>query len=217
MNSKVDDMVSMKKVVTETLGEENSSKYFRGISIAYESINDIYEQTVQYLIKGNTEMVIKCLIFALDINRNYKPLLNLSRTMLWGLGQKLDRMDYEDFKSKYGESSKAKKAIKKKVKINKQIIKKELKIIKQNQFELDNAPSMASIFKYLAFNFGRKEKLLREVKASEKVILSKENEFDELKKRLEEIKDITIVEEYVNIMRIVIEVRLFPDRFVWAK
>ena len=108
-------LVQIKKVLPTVLTEDRADNYLKGLNFVYLGAQDIYEKSLSALMNGETENCLKFMIFGLDVDRTYTPLLNLCRTMLFGMSDILKNSDYYLYKQKYKDLKEAKISLMKKV------------------------------------------------------------------------------------------------------
>lgn len=209
--------VLIKKVLPTIIGEERSDNYLKGLNFVYIDAHDIYEKSLNSLMSGETELCLKFMIFGLDYDRKYAPLLNLCRTMLFGMSDILQEGDFDTYKHKYQYLNKGKLSLMKKV--DKLYNEKEGISSKVQELEIkleDAKPQFFSLKKlYFTYKLSYKElkpiidKYNNEIKNIDIAITGIQDEITTLQR-------LSNLEEYVKILKLIVEVCTVPTRFEWA-
>jgi hypothetical protein len=217
MSSKISDYVPIKSVIREVLDKDKSDNYIKGLSIAYADVKDIYEFGMNYLMNGETTETIKCLIFGLDYDRYYKPLLHLTKTMSYGLSERLFDEDAQSVRRKYDNFDKARKLLSKKIKELKEKVKDANgKVYEANKDLEDIKPQFFSFKRlFILYIFKKRDfenRLERLVRTRNEI----QRQLDDLELEVSNIDHLCKIEEYSKILRIILEVCAYPTRFKWA-
>ncbi len=211
------EKILIKNVISKKFGTRNSKKYIEGISIAYSHVSDIYELAAKSLTEKKIEAAIRFMIFGLDINREFKPLLHLCKTMLTGFSQKLYESNYESIRIKYNSLVEYEKITKEKLrKITDQNDDYQEKINELEEFIEKRKPSFFSLKNFALIYYLTKSKKKNEISRIIRLQNSLEEEIFVVEKELKHIKKLVILQEYQNISRTIIEVCLFPMKYSWT-
>lgn len=209
--------VPIKKVLPSVIGEEKSDQYLKGLNFAYIDSKDIYEKSLAALMSGDTETCLKLMIFGLDIDRSYTPLLNLCRTMLFGLSDILKDGDFETYKHKYKDFSAAKISLTKK--IDDLIIKIDNLKIKIDEIEEKVEGIKPKFFSFQKLYVIYKLKM-RKIEPYRNQYASEKDNYELLVKKVEKemapIDRLVSIEESMQVLNLIVEVCTVPVRFEWA-
>lgn len=209
--------VPIKTVLPKYIGEEKSDLYLKGLNFAYIDSQDIYEKCLDSLIKGDNNQCLKIMIFGLDRDRSYTPLLNLCRTMLFGLSDLIKTTDFEKYKYKYKSFKDQKSSLLKKIDdLNKKIndLESKLENIREQSEEL-KPTSFISRKLYFIYRFA----LRRAEPSKQQYIFEKKNSALVVEKLHEEITNLDKlieVEDVIQILKLIVEVCSTPIRFEWT-
>ena len=217
MSSKTYDYVPIKSVIREVFDKDKSDNYIKGLSIAYADVKDIYEYGMNYLMNGETTETIKCLIFGLDYDRFYKPLLHLTKTMSYGLSERLFDEDAQAVRRKYDNFERARKLLNKKLKELKEKLKDANAKVYQANKEIDDIkPQFFSLKRlFILYIFKKREfenTLARHIRARNDL----QRQVDDLELEISNIDHLSKIEEYSKILRLILEICAYPSRFKWA-
>ncbi|MBC7473707.1 MAG: hypothetical protein H7263_05405 [Candidatus Sericytochromatia bacterium] len=210
-------LVQIKKVLPTVLTEDRADNYLKGLNFVYLGAQDIYEKSLSALMNGETENCLKFMIFGLDVDRTYTPLLNLCRTMLFGMSDILKDSDYYLYKQKYKELKEAKISLMKKVNDlynKKQELQSKIDLL-EDKIE-NHKPTFFTIKKlYLIYKI-----VLRKAKPSIQEYSFEINScdlvIDKLKKEINDLENLYNLEENIQILKLIVEICTIPIRYQWA-
>jgi len=206
-------IISIKKVIKNTLGKVKSERYLRGVELIFANPGannpmDIYQFALLQLVEGETEKALNCIVFCLDLDREHRLTLHLCKTMLYSLTQFMIDNNAEQLKMKHSLNLDAATA-----KLKKRV--KELeKIVNNEEQELEKLQKGMMKFKMnpIVFFF-KKGKLKRQVQELKNTISNYNNELDPFRGELSRIEEIIQKDEYIKVVGLIIEVCVFPSRF----
>lgn len=209
--------VLIKRVLSTVITEERSDNYLKGLNFVFIDAHDIYENTLNSLMNGETELCLKFMIFGLDYDRKYAPLLNLCRTMLFGMSDILKEGGFETYKNKYQDLNKAKLSLMKKVdKLynDKEAISEKLQEL-ESKLE-DKKPEFFSFKKlYLIYKLTHKE-LKPSIDKYSDELKNIDLAISGIQEEISTIQRLSNLEEYVKILKLIAEICTVPTRFEWA-
>lgn len=215
--SRLKNVVQIKKVLPQYIGQAKSNNYLKGLNFAYIDAQDIYEKSLNALIRGHNEECLKIMIFGLDIDRSYTPLLNLCRTMLIGLSQLLQNNDFDTYKHKYKNFKEGKNSLLTKTKdLNSKItdLEKKLEEIKQKSEEL-KPNSFISTKLFIFYKMA-----VKKFEPVKKQYISEKDGYESIVEKLQEeismLDKLMELEEVIQILKLIVEVCTTPIRFEWA-
>lgn len=211
------NVVPIKKVLPKYIEEDKCNLYLKGLNFAYIDSQDIYEKSLDALIKGNNNECLKIMIFGLDMDRKYTPLLNLCRTMLFGLSDLLKTSDFETCKHKYKNFKDQKSSLLKKINdLNDKIndLDNKLDDVREKSEELRPTSFITKklfLFYRLALRKTEpvKQEYIFEKNNSALVIEKLQDEILKLDKLIE-------IEEVTQILKLIVEICATPIRFEWT-
>ena len=206
-------IISLKKVIRNTLGKGKSEKYLKGTEIIFSNTltsnsMDIYQYALSQLLDGDTEKALNCVIFALDFDRENKLALHLCKTMLFSLTQYLSENNIEQFKQKYSSNleSVAAKSRKRVKELEKTVNNEELELEKLQKGMMKHRTNPI-------FFFFKKGKLKKEVQGLKTKLSNYNSELDQAKSELNKLEEFLLKEEFIKVVGLIIEVCVFPSRF----
>lgn len=210
-------LIPIKKVLPSVIGNERADNYLKGLNFVYLGSQDIYEKSLAALMNGETENSLKLIIFGLDYERGYTPLLNLCRTMLFGMSDILKDGDFDTYRHKYKDFKSGKLSLMKKV--DELYTKKEelqAKIEELEQKIDDTKPKFFSI-KRLYFIY---KLVLRKLQPSideyNFEIENCDSVIEQLQQEISNLERLQSLEEYITIIKLIVEVCTVPVRYEWA-
>lgn len=204
------EAVPLKKVLKSLIGEAKSVKYLQGLDFTYIDSTDIYQGALANLLNGNTEKTLKCVIFALDLDRENTAIIHLVKTMLFSLSEDFYESNGDIYRQKYSDLEKATEQLKhmiKKTKSEVELLNKEIKELSK-ALEFSKKQSFLFLFK--------KRRLKKKLLLSKLQISTINNEISMLEEDFENISLLVKIEEYMKILGLVLEVCVLPVRFSWA-
>lgn len=209
--------VQIKKVLPNIIGEEKSDKYLKDLNFVYIGSQDIYENALNHLMNGETDRSLKFMIFGLDIDRNYAPLLNLCRTMLFGLSDILRAGDIDIYRSKYKNFENARISLihkisdlKIKVADFEERISSIEEVIEESKPQFFSPKKLYIMYKLISRKLEpSKQEYVNEKKNTEIVIKS-------LEKEVAQIDRIISIEDSMQVLKIIVEICTIPVKYEWA-
>lgn len=209
--------VQIKKVLPNIIGQEKSDKYLKELSFVYIDSQDIYETALSSLMNGETDQCLKFMIFGLDIDRNYAPLLNLCRTMLFGLSDILRAGDIDIYRSKYKNFENAKLSLNKKVsdlKVKLDDLDNKINSIEE---KIEEAKPQFFSPKKLYFIY---KILSRKVEPTRQEHIFERNNtnlvIQNIEKEIAQLDRIINIEDSMQVLKIIIEICTIPVKYEWA-
>jgi hypothetical protein len=209
-------VVPLKKIISSNFDKAAAKKYLKGIDLdsgetVFLNPAELYQSALKKLLDGDSEKAINYIIFALDLDRNDKLILHLSKIMIFSLSKFLLENNINLLKQKYGNNlEESETKLKKKIKDLGDIIKRLTEEVRYLDNTIDGGST--SFF----FRLFKKKKLVGEKEAIQSNIYNYKNEIDTLKRDLTEVEKSLKVDEYVRVLSLVIEVCVFPARYEWA-
>jgi hypothetical protein len=211
------DTVKIRNILPSILGQEVAKSYIMDSSFIYSSFKELYESSLDFLIKGDTEKSIKYVVFGLDLDRNYKPLLNLCRTILMGLATIIKDSDFNDQKRKYKDFKKAKLTLSKTAdEIREKIDELETTIQDAEEKIRDAKPSFLSftrLYTVYVFKLNKFQTLIKNLKEE---LAECETELNEIIVTMAKIEKLDLIETYIRVLNIIVEVTIIPSKYEWA-
>ncbi len=211
------NFIQIRKVLISTIGEEKSKPYVVGLNFVFVDSKDLYEKSLDALINGDTEKSLKYLIFGLDNDRGYTPLLNLCRTIMLGLSDILTDNDFDTYKHKYKSFKGGKISLLKKIDEIKS--KRNNLKVSVNQIEEQIEKSKPSFFSFFKFSFLHKKnlkKLKPILEGYHADIKECNDEIEKVEQEIKHIEKLTSLDGYVKILNLIVEVCTVPIRFEWS-
>lgn len=211
------DTVKIRNILPSILGQEVAKSYIMDSGFIYSSFKELYESSLDFLIKGDTEKSIKYVVFGLDLDRNYKPLLNLCRTILMGLATIIKDSDFNDQKRKYKDFKKAKLTLSKTAdEIREKIDELETTIQDAEEKIRDAKPSFLSftrLYTVYVFKLNKFQTLIKNLKEE---LAECETELNEIIVTMAKIEKLDLIETYIRVLNIIVEVTIIPSKYEWA-
>lgn len=211
------EVVKIRNILPSILGAETAKAYIMEQSFAYSSFKELYENSLDFLIKGDTETSIKYVVFGLDLDRNYKPLLNLCRTILMGLATIIKDSDFNDQKRKYKDFKKAKLTLSNRAnEIREKIDDLENTIQDSEQKIKDAKPSFLSFTRLYTIYIFKLNKFQTLIKNLKEELAECEAELNEIIVTMAKIEKLDLIETYIRVLNIIVEVTIIPSKYEWA-
>lgn len=206
--------VLIKKILPSVIGEARASHYTEGLSFVYAGPEDIYDNAFSALMAGDTESCLKYMIFGLDVDKNYLPLLNLCRTTLFGMINILKESDAQEYIDKYSSIKSAKNALLKDLKdiTSKQQETQEKIDELENKLEMLK-PSFFSFNKFFIVYFFSKRKIDAQIKEYQFDIESGEKIVAKMEKEYKKVNRLALIDEYLQILQLIVEVCTIPGKY----
>ncbi|MBC7472836.1 MAG: hypothetical protein H7263_00985 [Candidatus Sericytochromatia bacterium] len=203
------ESVSLKKVISNVMGDLKSPKYLQGLDFAYIDSNDIYQGALSNLLNGNTEKTLKCLIFGIDLDKDNNSLIHLARTMLFSLSEDFHESGGDIYRQKYSDLGKAIKQLNQK--LEKITDEYNTKIALMDEIKETIEKKKKSLLFFL-----QKSKLNKQFELNRIESNSMPGQIIKLEEEIEKVSFLEKIEEYTKVLGIVLEVCIFPARFSWT-
>jgi len=193
---------SLKKVILKQLGEKRSAKYFN-VSLLDktkkkdpETLIKIYQYAVESLTDGDLLNCLNNIILGIQIDRTNISLLDLCRTILLGLNQRLLREDIIKFSQKYSFN----------LRESRKILKNGLKDLENKLSQ--NKKEILAVEKELSINTGtfqliKKSKLSKQLDLLENELYRLQGDSEISKSELKRAESLLKNQEYAIVILIV--------------
>jgi hypothetical protein len=217
-------LVPLKRIILSSLGKSKTEKYLLGIEIQYENsvINtdtvNIYQDALVHLVNSDMEKAINYIVFGLDVNRNDRLLFNLCKNMVFILSQHLAENNADFLKQKYGTTlEKAFRLIQNKLKEYEKKLESLYSELEEMEEEVHNSkPTFFSFNKLYLLYYFKKKKLTPQIQSLKTNIDTITKKVNKLAQDVDKIEKLTQIEEHISVLRIVLDVCIFPAKFEYA-
>ncbi len=194
--------VSLQKCLEAVLDKSQAKRYIRVASTAMPA-RYYYNTALRDLNSKDSEGAIHQLILALSAEHDHEPSLHLVKTMLFGLSKKFHELGGESYKNKFKTLGNWVLSIEKGMsEIDKNIL--SLKNEKSKQ----TTKGLWGLLQALLFK--------KSVKNYDTLIIQELNKKEEFKKQLIFASKLSQIEEYAKILSLILEICLYPARYVWV-
>jgi hypothetical protein len=196
--------ISLVKVLEHYLTPQQYKRYVRDRRNQMVSPQQSYNAALRDLSIRDTEAAIFNLINVFESEPKHLPALHLARTMLFGLNKLFHEAGGDLQKSKYPNINSWRQ------KVEKQI--QELELEEQRvRNEISQTETKKGLFEGL-FGGAKRQRRTAQLKQRLQEVL---NELAQLQKRRTQAIKLVQIQEYANIVSLILEVCMFPARYSW--
>ncbi|MBT9545007.1 MAG: hypothetical protein IV090_06435 [Candidatus Sericytochromatia bacterium] len=196
--------ISLVKVLEHYLTPQQYKRYVRDRRNQMVSPQQSYNAALRDLSIRDTEAAIFNLINVFESEPKHLPALHLARTMLFGLNKLFHEAGGDLQKSKYPNINSWRQ------KVEKQI--QELELEEQRvRNEISQTETKKGLFEGL-FGGAKRQQRTAQLKQRLQEVL---NELAQLQKRRTQAIKLVQIQEYANIVSLILEVCMFPARYSW--
>ncbi len=197
--------VSLQKVLEHYLTPQQFKRYVKSDrSNQLASPQHFYNAALRDLSIRNTESAIYNLIRVFDVEPRHIPALHLARTMLFGLNKLFQEAGGQLYKSKFPNLNSYRQRLDNQI----QELEAEEQRLRNDLFTTENKKG------FLGGLFGgnrRQQRLIQLQQRQQEVI----QELQKLNKRRNQTLKLVQVQEFANVISLMLEVSMFPARYSW--
>lgn len=198
--------ISLLKVLEHYLTPQQYKRYVRNDGVnPLASPQHYYNAALRDLSIRNTESAIFNLIRVFDLEPRHVPSLHLARTMLFGLNKLFQEAGGELYRTKFPNLNSYRQRLERQI--------EELEMEEQRlRNEMMQVDAKKGFFSNL---FGGQAKRAQKITALRQRQHQVQQEIQQLQKRRTQTMKLVQVQEFANVVSLLLEVCLFPARYSW--
>lgn len=196
--------VSLLKVLEHYLTPQQYKRYVKDRKPQAISAQQAYNAALRDLSIRDTESAIFHLIHVFQQEPRHLPALHLARTMLFGLNKLFHEAGGELQRSKYPNINSWRQKIEKQI----QALEQEEQRIRNEIVQTENKKGLWEGL----FGSGKRQQRIAQLKQRLQDIL---NELAQLHKKRHQAMKLAQIQEYANVVSLILEVCMFPARYSW--